>query len=180
MQLKYSLDEKDFLEYQLYSASKSKNIIKQRRTTFIIIFVALSLFFYNDYAASQSFPYFNFIIYILLLVIYKIYERKRYINHYKKFIDENNKKALGVICTLNFTEKYIIEENNLGESKINYDSITEINEIQNYFFIKLLTGQSLVFPKNKINDMNEFRFKLSEIKDKYNLKENIELNWKWK
>lgn len=180
MELEYSLDEKDFLEYQLYTASKSKNVNVQRRRTFIILIAVFILFFYSIYSSSESFPYFMLIIYILLLVVYKIVERKSYINHYKKFIKENNSEGLGIVCTLNFTEKQIIEKSKLGESKINYESLSEINEIQNYFFLKLLTGKSLVIPKSEINDMNEFRIKLSEIKKHCNLKENIELDWKWK
>jgi len=180
MKINISLTEKDFLEYQLYGASKSKNIKSQRVRTLIILIVTFCIMLFYAYNSIDSFPYFLLILYIFILVIYKIFESKRYINHYKKYINENYKERFGITFNLNFTENQIIEESNLGESKTNYTALTEINEIENYYFLKLITGQSLIIPKREINDINTFKIKLSEIKNTFGLKENIELNWKWK
>ncbi|MFN3022040.1 YcxB family protein [Chryseobacterium sp. TY3] len=180
MELNYSLDENDFLEYQLYTASKSKNIKLQRRKNLIIMIVIFIAFFIFLYSSTKQFPILPLIGYIVLLIIYKFYETYRYKNHYKKFIKENYKERFGLICKINFDEKQIIEESKLGQSKINYDSLTEINETQNYYFLKLITSHSLIIPKNEIKNIEEFKAKLNDLKLKFGLKENTDLNWKWK
>ncbi|UBB89989.1 YcxB family protein [Candidatus Kaistella beijingensis] len=180
MELNYSLDENDFLEYQLYTASKSKNIRNQRRRNLIIMIVIFLAFFISIYNSTKSFPIIPLLIYIALIIAYKIYETYRYKNHYKKFINENYKERFGLMCKLNFAENQIIEESKLGESKINFESLTEINETKNYYFLKLLTSQSLIIPKKVIQNIQQFNSMLNEIKSKYNLKENIDLDWKWK
>ena len=180
MELNYSLNENDFLEYQLYAASKSENIKSQRRRNLVIMIVIFIAFFISIYSSTKKFPILPLIGYIILIIIYKIYETYRYKNHYKKFIRENYKERFGLVCTLNFGENDITEESKLGQSKINYESLTEINEIQNYYFLKILTGQSLIIPKKEIKNMEQFRSLLAQIKSKYKIPENIELNWKWK
>lgn len=180
MQLEYSLDENDYLQYQLYAASKSKNIKSQRRKSFIILVILLLVLFFASIKSGQSFPYPIVILIVLLFAIYKWYETKRYINHYRKNIAENYRERFGLISTLIFGENQIIEESKLGESKINYESLSQITEIQDYYFLKLITGQSLIIPKKVIPNQSDFTLKLEEIKDRFNLENNVELDWKWK
>ena len=180
MQLEYSLDENDYLQYQLYAASKSKNIKAQRNRTFIILIVTFLILSYMIFSTADMMFDPLIIFFVLLLILYKLYEKKRYSNHYRKNIAENYKERFGLISTLTFTENQIIEENKLGESKINYESLTEINEIEDYYFLKLLTGQSLIIPKKVIADKRDFDFTLEEIKNRFHLKNNVDLAWKWK
>ncbi len=180
MELNYALDENDFLEHQLYTASKSKNIRNQRRMSLTIVIVFFLILLISKYNSTESFPIFLLLIYIALIVAYKFYETYRYKNHFKKFINENYKERFGIMSKLNFAEAQIIEESELGESKVNYESLAEINETKNYYFLKLITSQSLIIPKNKIQDIQQFNSRMDEIKSKYNLKRNVELDWKWK
>ncbi len=180
MELNYSLDENDFLEYQLYTASTSKNIRNQRRKNLLLMIVIFLAFFISIYNSTTSFPIIPLLIYIALIIAYKFYETYRYKNHYIKFINENYKERFGLISNLNFAENQIIEQSKLGESKINYESLTEINETKNYYFLKLLNSQSLIIPKKEIQNIQQFNSILNEIKSKYNLKKNIDLDWKWK
>lgn len=149
MELKYSLDDNDFLVYQLYTASKSKNIKNQRRRTFLILVAVFVVMFYSIYSTQET-PSYYVLIFFLLLIVYRLYDSSRYKNHYKKFINDNYKERFGLMCTLNFAENQIIEYSKIGESKINYDSLAEINEIQDYYFLKLITSQASLFPKKKL------------------------------
>ena len=180
MQLKYSLDENDFLQYQLYAASKSKNIKAQRSRTVIMMIATFALLSYMVYSPGDSLSYLIVTFFGLLLILYKWYEKKRYSDHYRKNIAENYKERFGLISSVTFGKNQIIEENKLGESKINYESLTEINEIEDYYFLKLLTGQSLIIPKKVIADKRDFDFTLEEIKNRFHLKNNVDLAWKWK
>ena len=180
MNLQYSLNEGDFLDYQLFTASKSKNIKAQRLRTLIVMIIAFSFMFAFLYFKTKEFPFLMLFIYIALIFIYKIYEKRRYENHYRKFITENYKNRFGLLCNLYFTEKQIEETSSLGSSQINFDSLVEINEVKNYYYLKLITSQSLIIPKDAINDLTEFENLVQVLQTKYNIKRNTELNWKWK
>ncbi|MBA5792743.1 YcxB family protein [Flavobacterium sp. xlx-214] len=180
MYLEYSLSENDFLKSQLYSASKSKIVIKQRRRTFIILIVMFLVFLVSSYINQNRFPYLDLLFYCLFLIGYKIYEPIRYKKHYKKFINHTHKEKFGLKCKINFTEDQIIEESVLGESKINLNSLSEINEIQDYYFLRLITSESLIIPKNAIKDIKQFQLKMDTLKTKFNIVENIDLDWSWK
>lgn len=180
MQLQYSLNENDYLQYQLYAASKSKNIKAQRNRTFIILIVTFLILSYMIFSTADMMFDPLIIFFALLLILYKVYEKKRYSNHYRKNIEENYKERFGLISKLTFAENQIIEESKLGESKINYESLSQINEIQDYYFLKLITGQSLIIPKKVIPNQSDFTLKLEEIKNRFNLENNVELDWKWK
>lgn len=180
MEFNYNLDENDFLEYQLYSASKSKNIRVQRRKSLIIVIAIFFLLFVFLYTSTKQFPILPLVGYIILIVIYKFYESYRYKNHYKKYIKENYKDRIGLNSKINFEYDQITDESKLGESKIKYASIKEINEIKNYYFLKLITGQSLIIPKKEITNPVEFKSKMNHIISKYGIIENSDLNWKWR
>ncbi len=180
MNLQISLLEEDFLQYQLYSASKSKNINNQRLRILIIMIIVFTLFLLYAYYRKGEFNFKILIIYVMLTIAYKVYEKFRYENHYKKFIIENYKNRIGLISDINFSDNHIEEKSYLGNSNLNYNSISKINEIKDYYFFKLITSQSLIIPKRSISNIVEFEFFLENLKSKYNVKHNKELNWKWK
>ncbi|AQY20968.1 YcxB family protein [Riemerella anatipestifer] len=180
MNLQLSLDEKDYLQYQLYNASKSKSVNYQRMKTLIMMIVVFTLMFLYVYYKTNEFNFVILIIYIALIITYKFYEKYRYENHYKKFISENYKNRFGLVSDINFNENQIEEKSSLGSANVNYDSICEINEIKDYYFLKLITSQSLILPKKSISDITEFEKIIENWKSKYKIKHNKELNWKWR
>lgn len=180
MNIQYSLTEKDFLEYQLFTASKSKNIKSQRLTTLIAMVLILGILLFYIYSTQKEISFLALIIGIVLIFFYNISEKRRYEKYYKKFIKEYYKNRLGLIFNLTFNEDQFEESSVLGNSQIYYSSLTEINETKDYYFLKLLTSQSLIIPKNTISDITEFQKILEKLKAKHKIKQNIELNWKWK
>jgi len=181
MEIKYTLSENDFLEHQLFTASKTDRIKKQRRKSWMIVtftFFVLSLFFLKN---ENQFLVFYFLGFgILSLIFYPLYQRKHYKRHYLNFIKEIYKNRFNETATLRFEDDYI-ETNDLnGESKINYSALEETNEIKDYIFLKLKMGGSIIIPKIKIENFDAFRIELNKISKKHNLKNNVELNWEWK
>lgn len=68
----------------------------------------------------------------------------------------------------------------VSSGNVNYSVLEEINEVETHYFLKMNNGLSLIIPKKAIHNTQEFKEILSKLKEQYNLKENIELNWKWK
>ncbi|WP_312090780.1 YcxB family protein [Chryseobacterium sp.] len=178
MNLNLSLNKEDFLEYHLFTASRSKTIIKQKRKNFIWVFAAIIIFGFNLYNNSDNgLIYFIPACIIILIGIYFL-QKWQYKSYYNKFIKENYKEKIGLKTNLIFENDELITKNSIAESKINYNSFKEISEIKDYYFLKLKTEESFIIPKNKIENQEEFNKFISLMKTKYNVEEYVNLNWK--
>lgn len=86
MQITYTLDKNDFLNHQLYLATKSPRIKRNRakgRIWAIIMFVALASIFYVKNAIGLS--YWLLLLALVAGILYPYYSRRIHINHYKKY-----------------------------------------------------------------------------------------------
>lgn len=141
MIIEFNYEEKDFVTYQLYVASKSERIIRKRKRNkflvpvFYIIFGFIYIYIEN---------YLPAIIIILLgflwYLVYPLWEKRLYIRHYKGFNKENYSKRFGIKATLEFGSEYIEAKEDGSESKVSYSEITEINEIPDLIIIKFKGG----------------------------------------
>lgn len=143
-----TLDENDFLTFQLYTAAKTSRIKNARIRSWIlitIIFFCLSYLFYSS--ENEPLGHYFLILAVLSLILYPFYSRWRYKNHYLKYIREVYKNKFGETCEIEFTNDTIVTRDKSGELKLNKAELEEINEIQDYYFIKTKTGASLIISK---------------------------------
>ena len=177
MKLNYSLTNADFLEYQLYTSSKSRSQKRKRRNNRIvtpILFLLYGLFLSkkdDNYSALLIFG----IIAALWLIFYPKYSQWRYKNHFKKHIEENYKNRIDKFVEICFDENSMNTKDLASESKINGSEIKELIETKNHFFIKLKSEISMIVPKHAITNQIEFKKLLTEMGAEY----VDELNWQW-
>lgn len=181
MILEYSIEEKDFLEYQLYTASKSDRIKAKRlrnKVVSAIIYIVGGFFLLllNNYALAITF----FILGLLWFFIYPLWERQHYVKHYRSFIRENYKDKLGQPVTLELNNEHIIARDNGSESKVMTKEVVEINETSATFYLKLKGGQSFIIPKDKIKTVDSLTNKLKELANFLTIKYNLDDSWEWK
>ena len=178
-----TLDENDYLTYQLYTASKTPRIRRARIRGWILTTVTLLcsayLFFesYNDFLG-----YYFLVASALSLTIYPIYSRWRYKRHYKKYIKDTYMNRFGQESELEISNDVIVTKDKTGEGKINTTEIEEINEIKDFYFVKVKTGVSLIISKVKADskDLEAIEKALKELADKKRIKWNVDLDWKWR
>lgn len=173
-----SLNEEDFLTYNLYTASKSKRIKKKRISEWIlttVIFLGLSVILNEE----GFLEYYFMILAGLTLFLFPIYTRWRYKNHYLKYIRENFKNRFGEVASLEFSEDLILTKDRTGEAKTNISEIEELNEISTHLFIKLRTGQAFIIPKRTVT-FDTFKKELLENVVAGKLVWNEELKWRWR
>lgn len=182
MIISYQLNANDFLQYQLYTASKSERIKKKRRRNKIIVpliyivFVAFYLYS-KDIKGAVIF----FTLGCLWFFLYSFWERRHYIKHYEGFIKENYNNRFYKDIIFEFGHDLISSKDISGsEVKIATSEIDEINEISSSIFIKLNIGNSLILPKDKIQNIDDVIPFLRELANSLNVKYNIENDWKWK
>lgn len=181
MTIDYKIDENDFLTHQLFVASKSDRIKRKRQRSKIIlplIYVGLGLLFLFQDRVSLTIIF--FIIGLLWFIIYPLWERRHYINHYKGYIKENYKDRLGRIATLELSNDYILAKDNGSESKVLTTELEEICEIPSTIFVRLKGGQSFILPKDKISEFDNLKTRLQELANHLKIKYDIDEKWEWK
>jgi hypothetical protein len=181
MTLKYSLDLNDYLQFQLYTASKSKRIKNKRLKSLLIVmgmFLMLAvLFFQKDETVLM---YYFIGCSVLSLIFYPLYLRNHYKKHYQRFIAENYKFRFNEECVITFNENTIETIDRTGESKINVSEIEEIAEVNNYIYLKMKTGGALIVCKDKVENPHKVREFFKTLTQSLKINYDTELNWKWK
>lgn len=181
MIIDYKIDENDYLTYQLFSASKSAHFKRKRQRNKIIlpiiyVFFGLLFLFVNKSSLTILF----FVVGFLWFFIYPLWERRRYIKHFKGFIKENYKDRLGRVATLEFTNEYILAKDSGSESKVLSTELEEICEIPTTIFVKIKSGQSFILPKDKIANIDNVIARLKELATYLKIKYAIDENWEFK
>ncbi|QXP78751.1 MULTISPECIES: YcxB family protein [Winogradskyella] len=178
MKINYELTNSDFLEYQLYTSSKSESHKKKRFRSRYIVFILYTLIglyfaYKNDNKAIggiiASFG-------LLWFAFYPMYAKWNYKRHFKKHVEENYKNRINKPVEIDFDENSVNAKDFTSESKINGTELKELIETKNHFFIKLTTDLSLIVPKHSIENQTEFKKRVTDLGAEY----VDELNWEWK
>ena len=178
MKINYKLTNSDFLEYQLFTSSKSELHKKRRRNNRFIGPIVMLL--YGLYTIKKDGNFIGIIISgilaVLWFLLYPIYSKSRYERHFKKHIKENYKNRINIPGEIDFDRNSINVKDVTSESKINGAELKELIETPNHFFIKMTTDLSLIIPKHSIDNKAEFKKNVTELGAEY----VDQLNWKWK
>lgn len=174
-------EEKDFLTYHLFTASKSERIKKKRRRnkiSFPIYCLAFGVlpFSRGEYLWGIGFT----LVGVLWFFLYPLWEKGIYVKHYKGFLSENIKEANESDVTLKIEDDFIEAKTDTSESKISTKEIEEINEIPHAIYIRLKSAQSFIIPKDKIKEVDALLIRLKELAKSLNINYNIYNNWSWK
>lgn len=179
MKYEFSLDENDFLNDQLYFASKSKNIQEQRVKSFLIIaitFIGCTIF---SYIKNSPLSHYFLGVTIILILFYPIWDKRRHKKHYEKHVNEVFNKRFNKKIELIIANQHIEEIESNGNSSISIKSLEEIIETRDYIFLKLDNETAIVIPKLKIQNIEELYSDIKHIIESNNIKFKRELSWKW-
>ena len=176
MKLEFILEEKDFLDYHLFSISENKNAKKIER---IGKFVLASFFIYfglNLYNSDNIELAILFGVLAILSVLFfnKLY-KSRMIKHQSKIIKNSYSKRIGEKETMEFTSEYLITEDKTGQGKTKLSEIECVNEVPNNFFIRLSNGSSFIISKKGLKNLDQLKDKWKEL----NIQVIEHMNWEW-
>ena len=181
MTLNYSLTENDFLQHQLFIASKKASIKKQRIKTWLIYSGSMLLLSFLFYQSGDKVMTYYFLIFgIVCLCFFQLYQKWYYKRYYRKFIAENYKNRFGILANINFTGEYIEMSDITGESKINLTEIENTTETGDYFYLKMRTGGHLIIPKQKLEHVDQVRQELKILCEKLSIDFLDDSKWRWK
>jgi len=182
MEINFTLTENDFLQQQLYLASKSKLIKKQKKLARVfvtLILLLIGFLFYLNKCLVEA-CYFTSAG-IVCFFIFPIYLKHYYQRLFKKYVNENLKERVGIASSIIFKEDlFETTSENIGKAELNFSSFENIIEIADYFFITFKASGNLMIPKDKIENVENLRNKLITITEKQQIDFLSELDWKWK
>lgn len=177
MEVKYTLDESDYLEYQLYTSSNSARIQRKKKKGWLLLtigsIVAAIYFYVQD---NVALAYYFMVTAIILGVFYPKYFNWRYKKHYTQFIKDTYKNRIGIPSTLRITDETIAMYDKTGEGRIKIEEIAVVNHTDKYLFAEVTTGASIIIPKYKVDEAEIVLAKLANL----GIQINNDLKWKYK
>lgn len=153
MTVTFTLDEQDYLTFQLYNASKTPRIRNARIRNWIIFVIAMLCMAYVFSDRPDNFLRNYFLIFAIIAVpIYPFYSRWLYRRHYTKFVRDTFKDKIGTEATLTFAPDAIHFKDRTGEGMLYKSEIEAIDVIQGYYFLRIKGAGALVFPQAKVDN----------------------------
>lgn len=182
IELNYTLNEEDFLDFELYQASTDESIKKLRikekyRIIGLSLLCAFILFFDEDY---RLYSYFFLGSSILFLVVYPWWSSWFYKRMYRKRIESIFNGYLPYPMKIILDETRIEVDSNKGHSVFDINNIKTITETGKYFFITSSQGKTIIIPKNQLNNPEEVIKQLKNYESSQQFPFIQVLNWKWR
>jgi hypothetical protein len=181
MTIQYSLSESDLLEYQLYVASQSNQIKKNRlrsRVVIPILYVMFSTLIISQGKVELGIGF--LIAAILWFFLYPLREKKRYIRHYKSFIQENLKHRIGERIELVITHEQYNTKETAATSVINTSETEVIVELKSTILIRLKGGKAFIIPKSEVENLISLTSTLTDLAADLNVTFERNPSWEFK
>lgn len=176
MKLEYILEEKDFLNYHLFTMSENRQA-KKMMTTSKLVLIGLLLFLgVNSYnKGNVEFTFIYIILAILVLFFFNKLYKARLKKHFSKIVKNTYSNRIGEKETMELNSEFIITEDKTGEGKTKISEIEKIDETLNNFFIKLSNGSSFIISKKGIENTEPIKKEWKEL----NIPIHENMSWKW-
>lgn len=177
----YQLEEQDYHTHLLFTISKSSNANKVRANIRLLMTISFFLFAIIAYGngSNNQMIYFIFLA-IVSFVVTPFYTRWSYKKAYLKHVRLYYKDRMSEPTSITFNDQLFSISDNHGKSDIEITEIEEINELKEYYFLKLKSGQSIIIPLSKIENKKKLSDELNAISKKLEIPLNNETTWMWK
>jgi len=179
MTINLTLKADDYLIYQLYTASTSKESRKKRLKSWLTITGLSFLTALSFYIADDVFLYYYALfVGVISLFFYPLYQRVWYKKFYKKHVLKNYEYRFDKESLIHIHHDYIEIKDVMYEGKLFTSEIERINEIGTHYFIQFKVGQSLIIPKQQVKPA--FLDEILSIFQNPVIVVQKQLEWKWK
>jgi hypothetical protein len=176
MKFEYQIQEQDYLDFQLYTASKSPRFEKkQSNGRYFITISSLVLACYFIYAKDWGLAAYFGLQTAAFFLFYPWYFKWRQKVHYTKYIRRNYKNLFGRSEEIEIKGNTIHMVNSTGSGQIKASELKKFVETQNHFFIQMKTDASLIIPIHDLENVGTLRKQIHAMK----IPVEKDLDWKW-
>lgn len=179
MNLEYSLDKEDYLQHQLFEASRSKRVRYRRLRSWLIVPVLYLVSGFLFYILKDIVFLITFAcISAVWLIFYPLFSRWQYKRHFSKYLDEHYKHRFNRSRQMSLAGGDLLVNDEVSEGKMQLSEIDFIYNLENYVYLHMKSGTTIILPKAKLDDNDLTQF-VSRIEDQIGIKRES-LDWKWK
>ncbi|MEI6131243.1 MAG: YcxB family protein [Bacillota bacterium] len=148
MRIECEITEQDYVDFNLYHFSKSKEFIKSR---LVILVLCPALFAFITFNFSGSGSMFSNIIRVVLfaviwIIFYPIVQRSMLINNVKKLLKDGKNKDLLGRHEFVFDEEGIIERTENAENRAKWAGIEKIVETKKAIYLYNSSVSAYIIP----------------------------------
>lgn len=181
IEINYQINQEDFLEHQLFIASKFVQNQRRRQKNKILVpsfyvICGIILYFFGAITLTIIFLVFALLWYIY----YPAFEGRRFSKYYNEFINENFKDKFGKSTTLMLNKDLLYSKDAVSECKYQSTEVSKIQEIPSTIFIFIKGGTTYILPKDQFENLEELKIQLQAISSVWNVKYENDEGWKWK
>ncbi len=178
MKMNYEVNRESLLVYQLYFASQSRRIQRQRKLGWFVVtipcLILVPLYISSGYYAGA---FVLGIIGLIWLAGYPFYSRWRYRRHYEKHIDEALKGMMNRKVSIELAAELLLEDE-FAKSQIKLEHIQSVVFIPGFVILMLQTGQGITLPRDQLGkDLDTF---VDDLLSRTRLELTDHSHWKWK
>lgn len=161
MQIKYSLTEEDYLNFNLFhmkNSNTAKKALKVQRYLIPIVYMVVAYVFARvlDGSYILSFSIFG-IMGILWIIFYPKYHYNFVLRQVKKMIKEGKNEGLLGEHLMTISEDGIHDANPQGETKVSWSGIQDMKEDEQNLYLYNSAVSAYILPKREVQDLEELR-----------------------
>ena len=161
MEIRYSLTEEDYLNFNMFHIKNSKTAKRalnmQRFLTPILFIVASFVLSKVGNISFLGLFIAFFMVSILWIIFYPRYFYSYVIRNTKKMIKEGkNDGLLGEHCMI-FSEEGIVDSTTTSETKVTWSGIKNIKEDTHNIYLYNSSVSAYILPKRELNNVDEMK-----------------------
>lgn len=178
MKLEYTVNEEGLVSCLVFYGLNTKKS-KIYRVLSFTLFPAWMAFLAYDSFSKHGFSTVFWVATVvgLFLPVYQLFfKKRRFATYYKKYVNEKFAFALNKMESLEIEDTCFKLENPMGKGEVNLSTIEFIDEVKNFYFIKLKNQTNLVLPKQQLNEF-EINRMIDKILEKREIRIGQDLKW---
>ena len=181
--MQITLNAQDFLIHQLFLATQDDKVRRTRlRNRLLIPIVFNGLAFICVWFNQPLISIVLFIMAIVWLVIYPIYDRRQYKATYLQQVQTNHQNEFEQPTQLSIQNQFLNIKDHKGSFDTPLNQIAAVTKLKTHYFVSFHSGHSLIIPQylqnGKLNpELDAFIEQLLTV-GKLGITDNTK--WKWK
>jgi len=175
MKFEYTLQEDDYLSFQLYTAQQRPRFyLRQKNGRFFLAMIFATMGIYFGYSKEWGMVTYFSLLTLVIFLFYPRYFRWRQKMHYLRFVRQHYRSSFNSTETFERIGKGIKLTNATGEGTVPASELESWVETGVHFYVILKSASGLVIPKSQV-DQDAFRQELIAC----NLPHTEDVNWVW-
>ncbi len=176
MTIKFSLNENDLLQFFLFTATQNNALKKKLNFGKYLLSIGSLSFAILFFVGKNTFLGLYFGIFAaVILVFYDRYYKWRYATNYKKYIARQLSEKYGQESELTLNDDHFHAKEREGEGTLNFDQVVQLTETNEFFYMKISAGNTIIIPKRVMEQPSAFANALTQ----KGFTIDQQLNWKW-